>query len=71
MKLLVKNGIHPLAMKKLMQRLKENTPEIPDAFSFIFHPATDERIKHANEFAIPYKRVPLHPIQFWILYGVN
>lgn len=62
MKLLVKNGIHPLAMKKLMQRLKENTPEIPDAFSFMLsHPATDERIKHANEFAIPYKKSSFAP----------
>lgn len=62
MKILVKNNIHPLAMKKLMQRLKENSPEIPELLSFIqSHPATDERIKHASEFAIPYKNSSFAP----------
>lgn len=62
MKMLVKNNIHPLAMKKLMQRLKENSPEIPEVFSFMLsHPATDERIKHASEFAIPYKNSSFAP----------
>lgn len=62
MQLLVNNQIHPLAMKRLMQRLKENTPEIPDAFSFMLsHPATDERIKHATEFAVPYKNSSFAP----------
>jgi Zn-dependent protease with chaperone function len=56
MKILIKNNIHPLAMKQLMQRLKENSPEIPEVLSFMqSHPATDERIKHATEFAVPYK----------------
>lgn len=62
MQLLINNNIHPLAMKKLMQRLKENTPEIPDTFSFMLsHPATDERIKHAIEFSIPYKNSSFAP----------
>jgi len=62
MKILVKNNIHPLAMKKLMQRLKENSPEIPEVLSFMqSHPATDERIKHATEFAIPYKNSSFAP----------
>ncbi len=62
MKILVKNNIHPLAMKKLMQRLKENSPEIPEVLSFMqSHPATDERIKHATEFAVPYKNSSFAP----------
>lgn len=62
MKILVKNNIHPLAMKKLMQRLKENSPEIPAMLSFMqSHPATDERIKHATEFAVPYKNSSFAP----------
>jgi Zn-dependent protease with chaperone function len=62
MKTLVKNNIHPLAMKKLMQRLKENSPEIPEVLSFMqSHPATDERIKHATEFAVPYKNSSFAP----------
>ena len=62
MKILVKNNIHPLAMKKLMERLKENSPEIPEVLSFMqSHPATDERIKHASEFAVPYKNSSFAP----------
>lgn len=62
MKILVKNNIHPLAMKKLMMRLKENSPEIPEVLSFMqSHPATDERIKHASEFAVPYKNSSFAP----------
>ncbi|OYW79351.1 MAG: hypothetical protein B7Z27_05705, partial [Sphingobacteriia bacterium 32-37-4] len=62
MKILINNNIHPLAMKKLMQRLKENSPEIPEVLSFMqSHPATDERIKHATEFAVPYKNSSFAP----------
>lgn len=56
MKVLVKNKINPLAMKQLMQTLKDNAPEMPSVLSFMStHPATDDRIKHAETFAIPYK----------------
>jgi Zn-dependent protease with chaperone function len=62
MQMLVKNQIHPLAMKRLMQRLKDNTPSIPNELSFLMsHPATDDRIKHATEFAIPYKNSSFAP----------
>lgn len=62
MRMLVKNQIHPLAMKRLMQRLKDNTPDIPDELSFMMsHPATNDRIKHATEFAIPYKNTSFAP----------
>ncbi len=56
MKMLVKNKINPLAMKQLMQTLKDNAPDMPTVLSFMStHPATDDRIKHAESFAIPYK----------------
>ena len=56
MKLLVLNGIHPLAMKRLMQRLKANTPTMPDEIGFLSsHPSTEDRMRLADQFAVPYK----------------
>lgn len=56
MRMLVKNKINPLAMKQLMLTLKDNAPDMPTVLSFLStHPATDDRIKHAETFAIPYK----------------
>lgn len=56
MKMLVKNKINPLAMKQLMHTLKDNATDMPTVLSFMStHPATDDRIKHAETFAIPYK----------------